>query len=95
MFDLRIEVNIIALAYAKKLGFQVQKTNVDAQKIGGSTLETYGMVITSFQVQDKFEKTRFFQENFLVADICMEVVLGILFLAVSKVKVGFAEKKLT
>ena len=34
--------------YVKKLGFHIQKTNVGAQKIDGSILETFGMVITDF-----------------------------------------------
>ena len=50
LIDSRKEVNAIAPAYAKKLGLQVQKTDVNAQKINGSTLETYGMVIAGFQV---------------------------------------------
>ena len=35
-------------AYAKKLGFNTQKTNVRAQKIDGSALETFGLVIANF-----------------------------------------------
>ena len=93
--DLGSEVNAIGLAYAKKLGLQVRKTDVGAPKIDGSTLEIYSMVIVGFQVYDKFEKTRFFQETFLVADTSVEVILGMHFLALSMVKVDFAEKKLT
>ena len=85
----------MAPAYAKKLGLRVRKTDVGAQKIDGSILETYGMVIAGFQVQDKFGKARFFQETFLVADTSIEVVWGMLFLAFSKVEVDFAEKELT
>ena len=48
LIDSKSEVNAIASAYAKKLGLQVQKTDVGAQKIDGSTLETYGMVIAGF-----------------------------------------------
>ena len=50
LIDLGSEVNIIAPTYAKKLGLRVRKTDVGAQKIDGSTLKTYNMVITSFQV---------------------------------------------
>ena len=39
--------------YAKKLGLKTQKTNVGAQKIDGSALETFEMVIVDFQVEDK------------------------------------------
>ena len=47
-------------AYAEKLGFKTWKTNVRAQKIDGSTLETFGMVIADFQVEDKGGRFRFF-----------------------------------
>ena len=95
LIDLRSEVNAIAPAYAKKPGLRIRKTNIGAQKIDGSTLETYGMIIADFQVQDKFGKARFFQETFLVADTSIEVILRILFLILSKVKVDFAERKFT
>ena len=95
LIDSGSEVNAMAPAYAKKLSLWVRKTDVGAQKIDGSTLETYGMVIAGFQVQDKFKKARFFQETFLVADTSMEVVLGMSFLAFSKIEVDFAEKELT
>ena len=50
LIDSGSEVNVMAPAYTKKLGLQVRKTDIDAQKIDGSTLETYGMIIAGFQV---------------------------------------------
>ena len=47
------EINTITLAYAKKLGLRTWKTDVGAQKIDGSSLDTLGMVIAGFQVIDK------------------------------------------
>ena len=35
-------------AYAKKLGLKTRKTNVKAQKIDGSALEIFGMMIADF-----------------------------------------------
>ena len=35
-------------AYIKKLGLKTQKTNVRAQKIDGSALEIFGIMITEF-----------------------------------------------
>ncbi|MCJ1342758.1 hypothetical protein MMC31_000947, partial [Peltigera leucophlebia] len=61
-------VNAMAPAYASKLARQIRRTDVRAKKIDGSTLETYGMVIAGFQIQDKLERVRFFQETFLVVD---------------------------
>ena len=42
------KVNVITLVYASKLGFRVRQTDVGAQKIDSSTLETFGMVLASF-----------------------------------------------
>lgn len=53
------------------------------------------MVFAGFQLVDKLDRVRFFQETFLLADNSMEVVLGILFLTLSNVDIQFAEKKLT
>ena len=53
------------------------------------------MVIASFQVVDKLGRSRFFQETFLLANISMEVVLGMPFLTLSNADVEFAEKKFT
>ncbi len=35
-------------AYAAKLSFTAQKTSIGAQKIDGSLLKTYSMVLASF-----------------------------------------------
>ena len=42
------KVNTMNPAFAWKLGLYIQKTNIRAQKIGGSTFETFGMVIADF-----------------------------------------------
>lgn len=39
----------------------------------------FGMIIASFQVEDKLEKARFSQKTFLLAEISMEVILKMLF----------------
>ena len=82
-------------AYAERLGLKTRKTNVGAQKIDGSALETFGMVIADFQVEDKGSRPRFFQETFLVADTKFEVVLGMPFLKISNANVAFSEGILT
>ena len=83
------EVNAISPAYAKKLGFKTWKTNVGAQKIDGSTLETFGMVIADFQVENKGGRPRYFQEIFLVADTKFEMVLEMPFLKISNTNIVF------
>ena len=57
LLDFRSEVNVMTLAYATNLGLKVRVTNVGAQKIDGSLLATYSMVIASFQVVDKLGRS--------------------------------------
>ena len=82
-------------AHAKKLGLRTWKTNVGAQKINGSALETFEMVIADFQVEDKSGRPKFFQETFLVADTKFEIILGMLFLKLNNADVSFGEEILT
>ena len=95
LLDSGNKVNAMSPAYAKKLGLKTWKTNVGAQKIDGSALETFGMVIADFQVEDKGGRPRIFQETFLVADTIFEVVLEMFFLKISNANVAFGEETLT
>ena len=95
MLNSNSKVNAISPAYAKRLGLKTWKTNVKAQKIDGSALETFGMMIADFQVEDKSSRPRFFRETFLVADIKFEVVLGMLFLKISNANIAFGKGILT
>ena len=89
------KVNAMSPAYAKKLGLKTRKTNVGAQKIDGSALEKFRMVIADFQVEDKSGRPRFFQETFLVANTKFEVILRMHFLKISNANVAFGEERLT
>ena len=81
--------------YASKLSLKVRLIDVGAQKINGSIFKTFGMVLASFQVEDKLERPRFFQETFLLADLSVKMILGMPFLTFSNVNIQFAQKKLT
>ena len=80
--------------YATKLGLRTRKIDVGIQKIDGSHLDTFGMVIADCSVKDKLGRVRFFWETYLLANIGLEVVLGMLFFTLSKVDVRFAEQEL-
>ena len=95
LIDSSSEINAMSPAYASKLSLKIYHTNVGAQKIDGSTLETFGMILASFQVEDKLGRIQFFQETFLLANISVEVVLGMLFLIFRNANVQFVEKELT
>ena len=60
LLDLGSEVNAMTPAFASRLGLKTCHTDVRAQKIDGSILQTFGMVLASFQVKDKFGWARFF-----------------------------------
>ncbi len=53
LLDSRSEVNAMSQAFTQQLGLKIRKTNIGAQKIDGTTLETYGMVDSTFSVSDK------------------------------------------
>ena len=80
--------------YVEMLGLKAWKANVAAQKIDGSALEIFGMVIANFQMEDKGGKSRLFQKTFLVANTKFEVVLGMLFLKISNANIAFSKKTL-
>ena len=89
------KINTINPDYTWKLGLKIRKTNVGAQKIDSSALETFEIVIADFQVENKANRPKFFQEIFLVANTKFEVMLGMLFLKINNTDVLFSEETLT
>ena len=94
LLDSGSKVNAMNPDYAWKLGLKIRRTNIGAQKIDSSALETFGMVIADFQVEDKASRPRFFQKTFLVANTKFEVILGMFFLKISNANMSFGEKRL-
>ena len=72
----------------------VRFTNVGAQKIDGTTLETYEMVVAVFSVTDQANKVRLFEKTFLVANVSPDVVLRMPFLILSDVDIDFLKREL-
>ena len=60
LINLGSEVNTMTPAYTAKLGLKVQKTNIGAQKIDSSTLDTFKIVLADFQVENKLSRSLFF-----------------------------------
>ena len=52
------------------------------------------MGIAAFQIKDKLDRARFFQETFLLVNTSMKVILRISFFILSNVNIQFAERKL-
>lgn len=53
LIDSSINVNVIILTYVAKLELKVCYTKIEAWKIDNSTLKNFGMVLASFQMEDK------------------------------------------
>ena len=87
-------VNAVHLAFAKELRLPIRPTDVRAQKINGTTLETYAIIVSVFLVENKANQVNFFEETFLVANVSLEVVLGMLFFTLSGTNVDFLGHKL-
>ena len=81
-------------AFVERLGLVVRATNVSAQKIDGTTFETYGMVVVAFSVTDQADRVKFIEETFLVANVSPDVVLGMLFLTLNGADINFPKKEL-
>ena len=90
LIDSGSEVNAIHPSFVKQLGLSIRPTDVGAQKIDGTILDTHGMVVAAFSVEDKANRVRFFEETFLVANVSPEVVLGMPFLTLSGADVDFS-----
>ena len=88
------KVNAIYPTFAKQLGLSIRPTDVGAQKIDGTTLDTYGIGVAAFSVEDKANRVRFFEETFLVANVSPEVVFGIPFLTLSSADIDFSGREL-
>ncbi len=69
LLDSRSKVNAISQAFALQLGLKIRKTNVSGQKIDGTTLKVYEMVVSTFSVLDKNGRMRFFKKSFLLTDV--------------------------
>ena len=89
LLDFESDINVMSQAFAQQLGLKICKTNIEAQKIDGITLEIYGMVVSIFSVSNKDDRERFFKESFLLVDVKPDIVLGMPFLTMSNPDVYF------
>lgn len=78
----------------KNLGLRVCEIGVKAQKIKSSKLDTYGILIAYFSVEDKQEKSYFFEEIFLLVDISIDIALKIPFLTLNNIKIDVISRYL-
>lgn len=53
LLNLGNKVNVIYLTFAKKLGLSIRLTDIKVQKIDGTTLYTYEIIVAAFLVTNK------------------------------------------
>ena len=90
LVDMGSEVNVMHPFFAKQLGLSIRQIDVGAQKIDGTTLDTYGMVVAAFSMMNKANWVRFFEETFLMTNISLELVFGMSFLTLSSADIDFS-----
>lgn len=74
-------------SFASILGLCICKIDISAQKIDGSRLEGYEIVIALFQLVDRNKNSRFFKKTFLLIDIGIDLVVRIFILTLSNIEV--------
>ena len=94
LIDSGSEVNAIHPSFVKQLGLLIRPTDVGAQKIDGTTLDTHGMVVAAFSVMDKANQVRFFEKTFLVANVSPKIVFGMPFLTLTGADIDFSGPEL-
>ena len=94
LIDSGSEVNAVHPSFAKQLGVPIRSTDVGAQKIDGTTLNTHGMVVAALSVVDKANRVRFLEEIFLLANVSPEVVLGMPFPTLRGADIDFSSREL-
>ena len=90
LVDSESEFNAIHLTFAKQLGLPIRPTDVRAQKIDGTILDNYEMVVADFSVEEKANQVGFFEKTFLVANVSLKVVPGMSFFTLSGADVDFS-----
>lgn len=79
----------MSLIFTKKLGLRVWKMEVADEKIDGSIIKTFEIVIAFFVINNKAKKSQFFEETFFLADISIDIILEMFFLTLSNVEINF------
>lgn len=82
-------INILYQIYNKKIGFSIQKIDIGTQKIDGCIMVMFDMMIAAFLVNNKDRKVKFFEKNFLLANISLNVVFKIFFFCLSNAEIRF------
>ena len=86
--------NTIHPTFVKELGLPIKPTEFEVQKIDGTMLDIYEIIVAVFLVMDKANQVRFFKEILLVANVSLEVVFRMLFLTLNSADIDFLDWEL-
>lgn len=64
LLNSKIEVKAMSPIFSCQLGFKVRQNNVKAQKIDGTILKAYGIIVSTLSVSDKDGRERFLKRAF-------------------------------
>ena len=92
LLDSGSEANLISRAYAAQLPLKIMDTSWGLAAINKQQIRTQGMVIAGFEISDSADRTRWFEETILIADIPQPVVLGMPFLKLGNPDFGWTER---
>ena len=84
----------MSLAFASQLGLRIWKTNVEAQNVDCTILETYKVVVSTFFLSDKDNWERFFEKSFLLVNVKPDTRLKMPFITMSNVNIDFQTRNL-
>ena len=56
VIDLSSKINMMQLTHTIKLGLRIKKINIGVQKIDGSYLNIFRMVIVNYSIKNKLER---------------------------------------
>ena len=89
LFNSGSEVNAIHPIFARELGLPIRLIDIGAQKINSTMIDIFGIVVVDFSMTNKANQVKFFEETFPMANVCLKVVFGMLFLALSSADIDF------
>ena len=85
------KVNANHLIFIKELGLLIRLITVKAQKIDGTMLDTYRIVVIAFLMTNKANQIKIFEKPFLIANVSLKVVFGMFFLTLSSANIDFLD----
>ena len=91
LLNLRNQVKVIYLIFAKELDLAIRLIDVRIQKIGGTILDTNRNGSNRFLVTNKANQLRFFEKTLLMANISLKIVFEMFLLILNSANIDFLD----